>query len=116
MYAYYHLETPPQGATSFVAPITDIDVIYNDDKTPDGYHKINIDLNMGAGGAYIYLCYKLGEPTAESALNGIVDLTVIAGPNSDLNPPYGYTLVKKDLNAGSGGDYVYFAYKKYPKQ
>ena len=29
-------------------------------RPPDGYTRIDVDLNAGAGGKYIYLCYQNG--------------------------------------------------------
>ncbi len=114
VYAYFHLECPPQGATSFATPITDIDVIYDNEVVPEGYTKIDTNLNYGTEkGKRVYLCYKLGKATSEGVAEGIVDLTVVEGENQDLHPPYGYTLLKKDVNKGAGGRYIYFAYKKY---
>lgn len=37
----------------------------------------------------------------------ITDLTVLEGRNTE--PPSGWTKIDKDLNAGAGGAYLYFA-------
>ena len=44
---------------------TDLKVIIGKgEKAPAGYTKINQDLNEGACGSYLYLCYKKEEATA----------------------------------------------------
>lgn len=70
-----------------------------------GYTRINIDLNWGAGGEYIYLCYRKSTSGAP-----ITDIAVIAGGSSSFRGPSGYTRIFKDLNKGSGGDYIYLYY------
>ena len=40
----------------------------------------------------------------------ITDLTVLVG--KDAQPRSGWTKIDKDLNAGAGGDYLYFAYEQ----
>ncbi len=40
------------------------------------------------------------------------DITVIGGSTAQVPPPYGYVKVDRDLNAGAGGDYVYFCTAK----
>lgn len=45
-------------------PILDVDVVCDPDhgaavnKVPQGWHRINVDLNKGAGGHFIYLIYR----------------------------------------------------------
>ena len=45
--------------------VTDVYVISRSSQSqiipPSGYTKIDVDLNKGAGGKYIYLCYKSGD-------------------------------------------------------
>lgn len=40
----------------------------------------------------------------------VTDLIVLEGANAE--PPSGWTKIKKDLNAGAGGTYLYFAYEE----
>ncbi|WPC72667.1 MACPF domain-containing protein [Vibrio porteresiae] len=90
--------------------ISDITTIVGENASaPDGYTKIDIDLNMGAGGKYIYLCYKKEKYNDEIAIK---DVTVISGSNSDLQPPYGFTKVQQDLNEGAGGDFIYICFSR----
>jgi hypothetical protein len=74
---------------------------------PAGYQKIAFDLNRGAGGDYIYLCYHKVAPGTDRRC--LKDLRVIFGKNAD--PPDGYVKIPHDLNAGAGGQYVYLCYK-----
>jgi hypothetical protein len=83
----------------------------NDETAPDksnGWKRIGVDLNEGAGGNYIYLWYKRGNPP-----NGeiISDIDVIMSDNSFGDDEYyGMTVIKSDLNATVKGKYVYVCY------
>ena len=55
-----------------MAFVTDVVVITGDSAgifPPAGFTKIDVDLNAGAGGKFIYLCYKKGD--CESAITGL---------------------------------------------
>ncbi len=91
------------------AAITGLEVIVGDSSSiqaPPGFTKIPVDLNKGAGGKYINLCFKRdsGSP--------ITGLTVILGQNT--LPPSGYKKIPKDLNQGARakGEYIYLCYKE----
>ena len=87
--------------------ITGLDVIYGQDTPPPpGYTKIDVDINKGAGGEYIYLCYSKepGEP--------ITSIQVFASDSSDFQIQSGYTKIDKDLNKGAGGKYIYMGYSR----
>ena len=87
--------------------ITHLYILYGESPNPPPeYTKIGIDLNKGAGGDYIYLCYKTG------VRNPITGLTVNAGSSSSFPIPPGYTRIHDDLNKGAGGDYIYVDYTK----
>lgn len=74
--------------------------------TPDvGWTLVNTDLNRGAGGKFIFLCYKHGLDDRES----ISDITLTL--NSQATPS-GYVKIQQDLNEGVGGDFIYLCYKK----
>ena len=86
-------------------PITGITVITGDDagiSAPAGYTKIDLDLNKGAGGDYVYLCY-----TQQSNQQAITDLAVVSASEENVGAPLGYTKIPVDLNKGAGGDFVY---------
>ncbi|XP_039637258.1 uncharacterized protein LOC120546400 [Perca fluviatilis] len=71
-----------------------------------GFMKINVDLNKGAGGKYIYIWYK-----KESRSAPITGLQVTF--NDDMAVGLinaGYTKIDKDLNAGARGFYLYLWY------
>ena len=74
---------------------------------PNGYTKLPIDLNMGAGGDFIYLCF-----TRNSSLGApLEDVSVIAGGSSDIPAPTGYEKFPVDLNKGAGGAFIYLCYR-----
>ncbi len=80
---------------------------------PEGYTRIDVDLNKGAGGQYIYFAYKIGTPEQSRKL-GITDMTVLdkGMMNSNLIHEYkNYMLKAFDLNKGAKGAYLYLAYK-----
>jgi len=96
---------------------------------PTPYIKINYgvlsygngDLNQGAGGKYIYLCYTR-DSVAGSPIRG---LRIYSGSGSTCYPPTHYYHVSNsdgysaygsrgaDLNKGAGGDYIYLFATKY---
>lgn len=89
--------------------ITDIKIISgnsSDIRPPEGYRRVHQDLNQGAGGEYIYLCYTEGAGLGAK----ITDITVIAGDSPDVPVPAGYTKLDTDLNKGAGGKYVYLCF------
>ncbi|MFI6685671.1 hypothetical protein [Streptomyces sp. NPDC050485] len=51
----------------------------------------------------------LGSTGKEVVCVAITGLMVLDG--KDAVPPRGWTKINKDLNAGAGGDYLYFAYE-----
>lgn len=88
--------------------ITHIDVSL--DKTDEqnlqsqGFEKIDVDLNKGAGGNFIYIWYKYG-PVPITRLQITFNKEMAVGL---VNA--GYTKIDKDLNAGAGGDFIYLWY------
>lgn len=97
------------GATTVQAQsryISDLRVLYDKEPVPEGFIKISTDLNKGAKGKYIFLCYR--ETTnANEAVRG---LKILEGENAAA--PGGYTKIARDLNAGSGGAYLFLAFSK----
>ncbi|MFO7653533.1 MAG: hypothetical protein R6X25_06890 [Candidatus Krumholzibacteriia bacterium] len=73
---------------------------------PPGFTKINTDLNLNAGGDYVYLCYKKGVGAP------ITGVTVLWGHDAD--PGAGWHRVNVDLNRGAGGEYLWLCYTKDP--
>ncbi|PPF86766.1 hypothetical protein C5C03_11700 [Clavibacter michiganensis] len=106
IYLCWH-KVPVSGLRKPKRVLQAMQVIYNGDKVPDGYSKINVDLNQGAGGDDVFLCMKQGEYGTDE---NILDVRVIGGNDSFVPAPYGYKTLPGDLNKGAGGDYVYIAY------
>lgn len=75
---------------------------------PQGYEKIDQDLNEGSGGDYIYLCFKRGTDS-NRAINGI---EVISGRNDRITAPSGFERINVDVNKGSGGKYIYICIRR----
>ena len=83
--------------------------------TDNGYQYIDLDLNKGAGGDYIYMGYK----TTTKYTDAITNLIVSEGKSSDTRiDGYDYTMTKclngfnGDLNKGAGGKWLYLKYTK----
>jgi hypothetical protein len=89
--------------------ITDVVVVWDEEPTPPGYTRIQVDLNANAGGKWIYLCYKIGDYDPDTA---ILDVTVFGGDSRDVVPPYGFTKLDRDVNAGAKGDFIFLGYAK----
>lgn len=81
-------------------------------KCPAGYQLINADLNAGASGNFIYLCYKLGDNINEAYTDMFMEYTssaaaADAGLVSHNTNNVDYARIPQDLNQGSGGNYIY---------
>ncbi len=79
----------------------------------DGFAKINVDLNMGAKGAYIYLWTKSNSIQGDLR-NGITDIQVIgvSNPSFAINQfKEPYIGINQDFNEGAKGEYIYIYYK-----
>lgn len=103
IYLCFHAE-PFRAVGTNKDCIAEVRIIYDNDPVPAGFIKLPQDLNKGAGGAYVYLCYRTVPYDNKVALKGI---TVIGGDNADIPPPYGFRKVPGDLNAGAGGEFVF---------
>lgn len=109
IYLCYH-QAPYSSHDTSKKCITDITFVTGKNATaPYGYTKIDTDLNKGAGGKYIYLCYKEADYNPAQAIE---DLRVVGGSDSNTPAPYGYQRIPVDLNKGAGGDYIYLCYKE----
>lgn len=93
--------------------ITELTVIYGGSgiQCPATFTKYPVDLNYGAGGDFIYLCYKRG---VGAPVTGIT-VSLSRDPVTPSPDPT-WTLVPVDLNRNAGGFYVYLYYTKYPGQ
>ncbi len=86
--------------------ISGLAVILNKGLIPSGFKKIDFDLNKGAGGDYIWLCYKRSDDQ-----NDAVSAIYIADDDQS-DPPSGYQKIGVDLNSGAGGKYIWLCYSK----
>lgn len=87
--------------------ITDITVVASHRKedicVPQGYEKLDVNLNEGTGGDYIYLCIKRGSDKEKA----IDDIKLISQWTKSFQTPTGYEKINVDLNQGAGGRYIY---------
>ena len=92
---------------SYITDITAIAGSFSSISCASGYTKSYYNLNYGAGGNYVYLCYKKGlrDPP-------ITGLNVIAGTSTNFPIQSGYTKVSVGLNSGIGRDNIYVIYTK----
>ncbi len=92
-------------------PVTDLTVISGSTasiEAPPGFFKIPQDLNDGAGGKYVFLCYRKDPEATEF----VTDIRVIVGRRPGMAAPEGFCKIEQDTNAGAGGRFVYICYKK----
>ena len=93
-------------AREYITNITVVAGVLSSTSCPSGYTKYYYNLNYGAGGDYVYLCYKKGVRSPITGLN------VIAGNSTSFEIQSGYTKVNVDLNSGIGRDNIYLIYTK----
>ncbi len=106
--------------------ITDLHIIVGSNSeiaAPIGYIKINVNLNEGAGGKYIYLCYtKWTSHSAGQNQKYLRNLTAGSYSTQMLTAPEGWIHIidtgsssrRPNLNEGAGGKWVYL-YQNYVK-
>jgi len=75
---------------------------------PARYVKVPYDLNTGAGGDYIYLCYHEQVWKPDNLQPAVTAIKIIY--NQEVTPE-GYIKLPHDLNKGAGGEFVYLCYK-----
>ena len=103
---------PMQKYVTDIVFVTDKNEWNARSKCPAGYQLINADLNAGAGGDFIYLCYKLGDNINEAYTDFFMEYTG-NGQSPETKPInhnsnyVDYTRIGADLNKGAGGDYIY---------
>lgn len=91
--------------------ITELAVIHGGNSSispPAGFSRISVDLNAGAGGDFVYLCYRRGIGTPITGLAVTV--------NNGAPPSSAYSRIDVDLNVGCGGDtdYIWLWYTRDP--
>ena len=90
--------------------ISEVAVIFGSSssiKAPAGFTKVDVDLNSGAGGDYIYVCYKKGVGAP------ITGLAITFGGHVP-SPEYTWTKIDVDLNRHAGGEFIFLWYTKDP--
>ena len=98
----------PQYSDDKSDAISGLAFIQNNQVVPDGYTKIEQDLNEGAGGTYNYLCYTKELEYKMIAIDFITSDNLLS--ETKIN---GYFRFEADLNTGAdkNGRYVYLLYK-----
>lgn len=86
--------------------ISELRVTFDSEPVPAGFTKIPTDLNKGAKGKFVYLCYR-ETSNPDEAIRG---LKILSGQNATA--PVGYARINRDLNSGAGGSFLYLAYTK----
>lgn len=90
--------------------------IWSPNQNPNVYWD-RIDLNGGAGGAYVY-SYQSKDDTVlnpdrtVSYYTGFSEIGILSGNSDQIQPPAGWQRYPADLNEGAGGDYIYFCYRR----
>ena len=80
-------------------------------KSPEKFDGLNGDLNQGAGGKDIFMCYKTGDSHSGWEAGDLYSVRVVTG--KDAACPSGSTRVTAldgldgDLNQWAGGDFIY---------
>lgn len=102
------------GLTALASAITGLYVIYGsssniqcDKGYPGVYTRVDVDLNKGAGGDYIYLCFTRNPDWPGTP---VTDIYVWSGNSANPYFPLGYILLNVDLNKGAGGKHIYLSY------
>jgi hypothetical protein len=102
---------PADAIYSFTGKFSDLRVgVYDEgqsgDYMDDGWCRMLVDLNMGAGGEYIYFEVLPGD------CDPISEVAIQHGGSAALSPPSNHVQVNTDLNKGAGGEYIYVSYTK----
>lgn len=85
--------------------VTDLTVLEGDEREPEGWIRIEEDLNAGAGGAYLYFAYEVDGPREPL---GHIYFAI----GRDRPAPPGYEKIDVDLNKGAGGEYIYATFRR----
>ena len=90
-------------ATTYISKILALPSDSPNPDIPPGFVLIDVDLNQGAGGKYIYLAYK----TTDSLCEALTGLDLEGGSSNDFSFQPGFDKIDQDLNQGAWGKYVY---------
>ena len=108
------------------APVTGMALVHGNSSScrnsaPANYSVINVDLNEGAGGEFIYLCISrnenAGEPIRRIEVWDKSDKDAVYSYNADGSGAYYDVYVPAgptplDINRGAGGDFIYILYSR----
>jgi hypothetical protein len=77
------------------------------------YHRLNYDLNTGAGGSYIYLYYAEGYEN-DPTIKPVAEIHVINSASENVSdlPGTGWIQLPENLNKGAGGDNIFIAFRR----
>jgi hypothetical protein len=89
--------------------VTNLTVLEGNQPTPETWFKDPVDLNQGAGGAYLYFAFEKG-----GALSNVPITNIYFATGEHPTAPPGYELIGVDLNKGSGGEYIWTCYSRTP--
>lgn len=115
--AYIYIYYLPGMENDTIVPLAEVATIDESDgetlaKLPDGFVKINHDLNHGAGGDYIYLAYRRRDTISDKLITGLrVNGAYSMGTNSGnqwnvVTQGY-YSSSPQDMAEGAGGSTIY---------
>jgi hypothetical protein len=118
--AFIYIYYLPGFENDTITPIAEVATIDESDgerlqDLPDGFVKINHDLNRTVGGDFIYLAYRRRNDPSDELVTGLKVNNVYSIGTSSSNNWYavtqGYTSASpQDLNENAGGDYIYLYY------
>lgn len=75
-----------------------------------GWRLLPQDLNEGAGGAYLFIYYRLGPDDDPESIP--LDRVYTVDTSDGERDPFGGTKINVDLNSGAGGDYIFLYYTR----
>lgn len=90
-------------------------VILNDQTPPEGYTRVDTNLNSFLRGDAIYLWYRTSPKNPDTLRDGVQELAIEFGKHAVT--PYGWTKINVDLNSehegqGGFGEPTYLFFRK----
>jgi hypothetical protein len=98
---------PKPDTSQFITNLQVISEGSDDNRCPSSMMWNSQDLNQGAGGDYIYLCYSKGGTTQP-----LTDLQVTSSGGAGNQCGGGWEWYPQDLNKGAGGDYIHLCSRR----
>jgi hypothetical protein len=104
---FFPAEPSSDCITGLWAVALDSAVGDNDWRIPPGYYPVDkADVNAGAGGKYVYICY-----TKNPELEPVTAIDIVVSDHYGIDPE-GWNVVLVDLNQGAGGKYIWLRYRR----